>query len=168
METAKVDIRKLQLLNDRINQCIDALNQVRLSVHGLSGASTGVQGGIGAGQNPAFEYGLGLTHSGFGQNPFVQPGIGQSPVVPFGSPNVFGQVPVTQGYFPGFAAAGYPQQTGAFGIGVNPLMAGLTHTSPDALDAFRRPVWADPLLTARIVQTFPYAQLPVPPIVTIY
>ena len=36
METAKVDIRKLQLLNDRINQCIDALAQVRLSVHGLS------------------------------------------------------------------------------------------------------------------------------------
>jgi hypothetical protein len=168
METAKVDIRKLQLLNDRINQCIDALNQVRLSVHGLSGASPGVQSGIGAGQNPAFDYGLGLTHSGFGQNPFVQPGIGQSPVVPFGSPNVFGQVPVTQGYFPGFAAAGYPQQTGAFGIGMNPLMAGLTHTSPETLDAFRRPVWADPLLTARIVQTFPYAQLPAPPVVTIY
>src|ERR1700724_536142 len=39
METAKVDIRKLQLLNDRINQCIDALTQVRLSVHGLSHTS---------------------------------------------------------------------------------------------------------------------------------
>ena len=39
METAKVDIRKLQLLNDRINQTIDALNQVRLSVHGLSHTS---------------------------------------------------------------------------------------------------------------------------------
>ena len=35
MDTAKVDIRKLQILNDRINQTIDALNQVRLSVHGL-------------------------------------------------------------------------------------------------------------------------------------
>ena len=32
---AKVDVRKLQVLNDRINQTIDALNQVRLSVHGL-------------------------------------------------------------------------------------------------------------------------------------
>src|SRR6266508_1141522 len=100
METAKVDIRKLQLLNDRINQCIDALNQVRLSVHGLSGASTGVQSGIGSGPNTAFEYGLGLTHSGLGKNPFVQPGIGQNPALPFGSPNVFGQVPITQGYFP--------------------------------------------------------------------
>src|SRR5439155_8766707 len=36
METAKVDIRKLQLLNDRINQCLEALSQVRLTVHGLS------------------------------------------------------------------------------------------------------------------------------------
>lgn len=33
---AKVDVRKLQVLNDRINQTIDALNQVRLSVHGLA------------------------------------------------------------------------------------------------------------------------------------
>ena len=32
---AKVDIRKLQFLNDRISQVTDALNQVRLSVHGL-------------------------------------------------------------------------------------------------------------------------------------
>jgi len=32
---AKVDVRKLQILNDRINQTIDALNQVRISVHGL-------------------------------------------------------------------------------------------------------------------------------------
>lgn len=29
METAKVDLRKLQLLNDRITQVIDALNQLR-------------------------------------------------------------------------------------------------------------------------------------------
>jgi hypothetical protein len=36
---AKVDVRKLQLLNDRIAQTIEALNQVRLSVHGLSHAS---------------------------------------------------------------------------------------------------------------------------------
>lgn len=38
METATVDIRKLQLLNECIHRTIDALNQVRLSVHagGLS------------------------------------------------------------------------------------------------------------------------------------
>jgi hypothetical protein len=175
METAKVDIRKLQLLNDRINQCIDALNQVRLSVHGLSGTAAGVQGGVGAGQTPGFgaEYGFGLTHSGLGQNPFAQnpfaqsgigqyaqSGLGQTGAVPFASP--FGPTP-TQGYFPGFIPTGFPQQptAAAFGIGVNPLVAGLAHTSPV-------PMWVDPLLSARIAQTFPYAQLPIPPVVTIY
>jgi hypothetical protein len=148
METAKVDIRKLQLLNDRINQCIDALNQVRLSVHGLSGASAGAQAGIGAGQGAGFE--------NVGPSPFAQvPGQGW------------------QGYFPGFTPVGFPQlgyppQTGAFGVGVNPALAGLTHTSPETLGVFNRPIWADPLMTARIVQTFPYAQLPIPPVVTIY
>jgi len=33
---ANVDIRKLQLLNDRIAQAMEALDQVRLSVHGMS------------------------------------------------------------------------------------------------------------------------------------
>src|SRR5215475_9163436 len=69
METAKVDIRKLQLLNDRINQCLDALNQVRLSVHGLSqGLShSNPQAGITAGPT-----------SGFGQPGFGQPGFERS------------------------------------------------------------------------------------------
>ena len=61
METAKVDIRRLQLLNDRVNQCIDALNQVRLSVHGLShtgGTVPGVQAGFGQfAPNPYFGFG---------------------------------------------------------------------------------------------------------------
>ena len=35
METVKVDIQKLQLLNDRIAQTIEALNLVRMSVHGI-------------------------------------------------------------------------------------------------------------------------------------
>src|SRR5690242_14280750 len=53
---AKVDVRKLQILNDRINQTIDALNQVRLSVHGLGHTGVNPQGygvpqGLGA-QNP--------------------------------------------------------------------------------------------------------------------
>lgn len=32
---ARVDLRKLQILNDRINQALDALNQVRASVRAL-------------------------------------------------------------------------------------------------------------------------------------
>jgi hypothetical protein len=35
METVKVDIQKLQLLNERIAQTIDALNQLRMSAHGI-------------------------------------------------------------------------------------------------------------------------------------
>ncbi len=51
---ARVDIRKLQLLNDRITQTIDALNQVRWSVHGLQHATGGVpnQGVYGNMQQP--------------------------------------------------------------------------------------------------------------------
>ncbi len=78
METAKVDVRKLQLLNDRINQTIDALNQVRLSVHGLQHTT-----GLGA-QIP-FAYGA----QGYGAQPF---GAGvQQPGVPFGAPGMMGQ-----------------------------------------------------------------------------
>ena len=39
MDTAKVEIGKLQLLCDRINSMLDALNQVRLSVHGLQNSN---------------------------------------------------------------------------------------------------------------------------------
>lgn len=51
METAKVDLRKLQLLNDRINQTLDALNQLRVSVHGLQHS--------GIGQVPTYAAGVG-------------------------------------------------------------------------------------------------------------
>lgn len=82
METAKVDIRKLQLLNDRINQCIDALNQVRISVHGLS-HSTGIPTGAPNAypQLGGFAQGISPAQTGFfapGMSPFgVNPGVGQ-------------------------------------------------------------------------------------------
>jgi hypothetical protein len=166
METAKVDIRKLQLLNDRINQCIDALNQVRLSVHGLSqGLShTSPQAGLNPGsqfQNPGSQYGPGLP--GFGANPFAQTGGS-----PFGfGPTGFGQMPVGQIPVPQGFAPGLSHTTGLspFGQAVNPYLSAV---SPESLEAAVRPIWADPFLTARITQTFPYAQFPVPPVVTIY
>jgi hypothetical protein len=144
METAKVDIRKLQLLNDRINQCLDALNQVRLSVHGLSqGLSHSTpQAGIGAGVPSGF------GQPGFGVSPFGQTGL-----------NPFVQNPFTQGFGPGLS------HTNPFGQGISPYTSGM---GPEALEGSGRPIWADPILTARITQTFPYAQFPVPPVVTIY
>jgi hypothetical protein len=157
METAKVDIRKLQLLNDRINQCIDALNQVRLSVHGLSqGLShTSPQSGIGAGS----PYGFGFQ--GAGASPFTNP-LTQAGVNPFGlGPTGLGQpgqIPMTPGFTPGLSHSSFAQ-------GANPYLAA---QGPESLEASMRPIWADPVLTARIVQTFPYAQFPVPPVVTIY
>jgi hypothetical protein len=86
---AKVDVRKLQILNDRINQTIDALNQVRLSVHGL-----GHTGGLQSPFNPYMAQGYGVQQPygigapGFGLHQGMQglqggfPGI--TPQVPFG------------------------------------------------------------------------------------
>jgi len=105
METAKVDIRKLQLLNDRINQCLEALQQVRYSVHGLS-HSTGAQGGAG------YPGGLGGTLGGFGQqqNFMTNPMQSQGVVNPFGgsqygSPVWGGQNPI-QSFGQGFSHTG--------------------------------------------------------------
>jgi hypothetical protein len=137
METAKVEIRKLQLLNDRINQCIDALNQVRLSVHGLS-HTTGIP-----------QVAAGIPHA-------------QTP---------YGVSPFATSYAPGFVQQGgvIPPQFGATQLGIgqtfNPVL-GLSHTSAEGFD---RPVWTDPLMAARIAQTFPYLYLSVSPAVgTIY
>ncbi len=135
MDTAKVDIRKLQLLNDRINQCIDALNQVRLSVHGLSHASAVGQGAP-FGQAPfgAVPFGTGYA-AGYGTAGI--PGLGQG--LPQG-PIAGGAVPYGYG-----------------GIGVNPYL-GLSHTSAEGAWADpTRQVVADPFLMARIAQTFPNA-----------
>ncbi|MCB0384852.1 MAG: hypothetical protein KDD43_05620, partial [Bdellovibrionales bacterium] len=73
--TAKIDVQKLQLLNDRICQTIDALNQVRMSMHGFTN---------GLGHNiPAFYpqapfYG---TQSYYGAQPFYGQSVfgGQNP-----------------------------------------------------------------------------------------
>lgn len=74
---ARVDIRKLQLLNDRITQTIDALNQVRWSVHGLqhTGGGQQNQGGYGATQQ---------TLPFQTQSPYGQVAYGQQQ--PFGIP----------------------------------------------------------------------------------
>jgi hypothetical protein len=158
METAKVDIRRLQLLNDRINQCIDALNQVRLSVHGLSHTTPtapGLGAGLGAGWNP----GLGANYPPIGLGgTYPQPG--------FGYPQIGGASPYAQGlsHTPTFAPqmpfhpgvpSGIPQPQ----AWPNPIM-GLSHTTPEG--------FVDPFLAARIAQTFPYVQFVVPPVVSVY
>ena len=75
MQTATVDIRRLQILNDSINRTIDALNQVRLSVYG-----TVTQNALGV--SPAVS---GLAHAA-AQNPFVTNALVNQLANPFTNP----------------------------------------------------------------------------------
>jgi hypothetical protein len=187
METAKVDIRKLQLLNDRINQTIDALNQVRLSVHGLSHTS-GINPNVPNVGTAAFGLGAGAQQVGFQQVPQVgfpqiqQPGFPQV----FGgglshTPPFFGAVQGGMNPYAGIGLqGGLNPYAGIGGVapGWNPYLAqmgpigqfgGLSHSNaPESLEAFARPAWNDPLLAVKVAQTFPYAQFAVPPVVTLY
>jgi hypothetical protein len=159
METAKVDVRKLQLLNDRINQCLDALNQVRLSTHGLSHTPANMPFGN-AGQvagpfDPRFTYGMpqiapvytgGLSHT-----PFTAP-LGAS---------------FNTGVNAGITGVGNPVPSPAqFPIWNAP--AGLSHTGIESEALYNRPLWADPVLASKVAQTFPYVQFGLPPVVAIY
>ncbi|WP_394847846.1 hypothetical protein LZC95_10330 [Pendulispora brunnea] len=122
--TAKVDIRKLQLLNDRIAQTIEALNQVRLSVHGLGlSHTTGNVGGLGLGNVG----GLGL--GGFQGNPFqglqglqgLQGGVpwGQNIGIQHTSP--FGYQQGLQGMIPGMGLQHSNPFIGLQGLGLQGL-----------------------------------------------
>lgn len=118
METVQVDVQKLQLLNDRISQTIDALNQLRMTSAGLQHSTplgygsqqfAGVQSPFGYGQHSPFGYGQqmigfgpqtspwipGLQHttgfSPFQQAPFAQ--FQQSPFQSFPQPVMQGTVP---------------------------------------------------------------------------
>ncbi len=162
METAKVDIRKLQVLNDSINRTIEALNQVRLSVHGVQSI-----GGIGSplGTYPgAFASPYAIAPQLMGQLPGqlqgLVPGIAHSAQNPWTS--------LVQ--FPGLAAAQWQAQwpnvaqaaaAQAAAWGMNPLnqfnqfaQNGLGHNAADTRWDYAS--YADPYATARIAQTFPF------------
>lgn len=81
METVKVDIQKLQLLNDRITQTIEALNQLRMSVHGIQHTSSPFGYGVYGSPYQAFNPSFGPSFSPYGggfnsmQPTWVQPGF---------------------------------------------------------------------------------------------
>lgn len=107
--TAKIDVQKLQLLNDRICQTIDALNQVRLSMHRFS---------YGYGQTlPTYAMNSGLGSQALYGTPFYGSPVIGSPV--HGVPGVFGgHNPYA---FSGFGAPIMPwQQTSAPFFGATP------------------------------------------------
>jgi len=175
--TAKVDIRRLQLLNDRIAQTIEALNQVRLSVHGLGlshtagnvpgfglgnvGGNVGLgfgglpfQGGVPYGFQGGVPYGL--QGGNIGLNPgFLPPGIQHSSPFGYGFPQ----------HLPQAVAGGWPVQNGIWGNqNIGGFGGGLNHTSPEVLDFQNRALGLglDPYTVARIIQSFPFAQSAVP------
>jgi hypothetical protein len=178
---AKVDVRKLQILNDRINQTIDALNQVRVSVHGL-GHTSGMHsvsplGFLGQGQGmqqfgTQQPYGFGVQGSfpGIGGQLGGLQGIGgigtglgfqHTPFNPYANPYTS---PFTNPFTNQFApqgvinpwGVGQPQFAGApYGGGVGGgLGGGLFHSNPDFIERQLAEARAsDPY---RISQTFPF------------
>ena len=148
METVKVDIQKLQLLNDRIAQTIEALNQVRQSVHGIQHASSPV--------------------SPYGQQPWGQQPWGQQPwgQQPWGfSP--YATMPFAPQYAQPFAPwQGLSHTTAPLQPWTNPQWTTPQWTSPQ----WTSPQWTTPFTTGlahttwepswqtRTPTTFPWAQ----------
>jgi hypothetical protein len=147
METANVDIRKLQLLNDRINQTIEALHQVRLSVHGLQHTAPvtqnlpwGYQQNLPVGQIPMQNIpvnpmGYGIGHTGIGHTGIGHTGVNDPRFI---DPRLLGLIPDPRLQDPRF-------------VGTMPMMGGLSHTER-----------VDPFWRERLFQTFPYATVPYP------
>jgi len=171
---AKVDVGKLQLLNDRITQVMDALNQVRFSVHGLThtGAPTGQPGAgfqfgqLGIPQQPQLgfqqqvPYGMGQPWGQLGIP--QQPQLGFQPQVPYGMGQPFGlqHTPYSPGGLFGYAPFGQAFQSGAPapGWGGSPAWpagfgGGLYH-SPELVE--QRLIEQRATDPNRILQTFPF------------
>jgi hypothetical protein len=130
---AKVDVRKLQLLNDRIAQTIEALNQVRLSVYGLS-HSPGLPSPIPFVPSAVPFQGYGAMTPNF---PGILPGLQHTPytpITPFPQFNPYA-LPNLAGFTPPF------------------VMGGLSHTSPELLE--QRLMEFKPFDPYRMAQTFP-------------
>jgi hypothetical protein len=167
METVKVDVQKLQLLNDRIAQTIDALNQLRMSMHGIQHSPV----------SPGYPYGAYASPYGFGGQ--VQAGFGGQ--VPYGSPFLGSQVPGQSPYgspFQGIQHTPYTPYTTPFttpftglptgtpaGTPVPFVGAGISHTAWDprlGQNGISHSPW-DQMWATRAAQTWSLVQpMPVP------
>jgi hypothetical protein len=138
METVKVDIQKLQLLNDRIAQTIDALNQLRQSVHGIHHTPAGYPA---YGQSQMTPFVQGSPFGGavpFGPSPYGQYGAQFSP---FASPFAG----YSQPYPVGFQHT--PQAVSPYAVGnwILPFGStgnGLSHTTWEP--TWQTPTWQTP------------------------
>ncbi|HZO13442.1 MAG TPA: hypothetical protein VFB62_09285 [Polyangiaceae bacterium] len=148
---ARVDLNKLQILNDRICQTIDALNQVRLSVRAVNQvtgiASPYTSSQVGFQHSTPWAYGAMGSVSPW-SNPFALQGLtGLTPMglqhsvlgnaVPYGS----SAVPYGSSAVPYGASPHFPQ--------------GLQHSTQDLYELQLAQIRAqDPF---RVAQTFPFA-----------
>ena len=175
MDTARVDIRKLQQLNDRINQCLDALNQVRASVHGLS--HTGAP--MGGAMPPSAQFGgIGGVGTGGAGTPFGGTGLGGDTRFAYGSPAFGGVGGPMGGFGGGLSHTPYSQGLGIFGQGSqfpgfqqNPswgIGGGLSHSPFEAEALYNRPVWLDPVLASKVRETLPYLAYSLPPVISVF
>jgi hypothetical protein len=149
METVKVDIQKLQLLNDRIAQTIEALNQVRMSAHGI--------------QHTVSPFGYGAPYAGFAPQLGVPQQLGFAPQ--------FGAYPTP---YPGTP---YPGMQSAVPYGVP--FGGVQHVSPlmpytsNGISHTPAQTWPQPwqlqtwqTLQGRTTPTWPFVQT-TPPTTTL-
>jgi hypothetical protein len=167
METVKVDMQRLQLLNERIAQTLDALNQVRQSAHGIQHTPTGVApwqyGVYGAAAVPPYA----TTQTPYATGPFA--------TSPYAAPFFAGIQHTASAFVPGAALNPYAAPFAAVGpYGVvpapaafsSPLSWGIQHSVPPTASAFGTPYagngishtsW-DPSWQARQTQMWPTTQ----------
>ena len=154
METVKVDVQKLQLLNDRIAQTIDALNQVRMSAHAIQHTQGSPWAAYGAGYGtqpvglvpPFLQYG---AQSPFSNVPYTSPFFGgiQHTATPYTNPYLGGTgTPFANPYLSNVTQVG--SSIGAWPTSY--LSNGISHSSFD-------PNWQ-----LRAAQIFPFGQSPYP------
>ena len=156
METVNVDTARLQLLNDRINQALEAIQGVRqLSSPGFQHSTgVGVPGAFGAGQYPigqfagqhplaalalmqAYSGGIGHT-TGMpgvggigaigGQHPFAG-FMGQHPIAQFVGQHPLAALALMQAYSGGIGHSGMQNPMNPFGV-QNPLASTLPGLRP--------------------------------------
>ncbi|MCK6551462.1 hypothetical protein L6R52_36840 [Myxococcota bacterium] len=192
LETAKVDVRRLQLLNDRINQTIDALNQLRLSVHGLQHTTNVGMGQVGVpyGQSVGLQGVPGAVQVGVSNVQGVGQQLGVSNVPNVGVNGVVGQTAFGLGHStfvpqmasvqqPWTVATMSPVAVGAMGVspvvgtvGVNPVVgavgvspfANVANVGVASVGGLSHTDVNDAYVTLRAVQTFPYLLSPVSPV----
>lgn len=156
METVKVDIQKLQLLNDRIAQTIEALNLVRMSVHGIQHTPVSPWG---YGAYPGAQLGFAQQFTPYA-SPFVPqfapqfgPQFGANPYGSFigGLQHSPYASPYTSPYTTPFTTPFTSMMPTSVGGQVSPWLHqgnGISHSS-----------W-DPMWQLRSQQSFPFIQYP--------